>query len=533
MNRKILFGKDAKEKVLKGVNVMADAVAVTLGATGKNVLISRSVVIDYGTRSLPIIVTKDGVSVSREIHLEDPVENIGAMMLREAAEKTMLLAGDGTTTTCVLARAIICEGMKLIEAGQNPMELKKGVDAAVSFIVDELRKKAIPVDDNVETIRQIATVSANNDSSIGDLVAEAFAKIGRDGIITIEEAKGVNTEIKIIDGFEFNKGYLSPYFISDRAKNICELIEPNILLFEKRISSMKIFAPILEKSIATGKPLLIICEDSDGEALATIIMNVVEKRMPPCCIVSYPTFGESKLEMMEDIAVLTGATYLTDSKGVGLERATATHFGKAKKVIVTKESTTIIEGEKNKVQHTDLLNDIKMNLTQAQGEDEKEKIETRIARLVGKIATIYVGAPTETEMKERKDRVDDSVRATKAAIAEGYLAGGGISFLQSIANVTSEMFNKNKIGFELMFKALEAPIRQICANTGADEKHILVQINELGDGIGYNAKTGAMENLIEAGIIDPFKVIRCSLQNAASVSGMILTSEAIIYDSLN
>lgn len=534
MNRKIIFGKEAKDKILKGVNIMADAVSVTLGANGKNVLISKSVVVDYGTRSLPIKVTKDGVSVSREVHLEDPIENIGAMMLREASEKTMLQAGDGTTTTVVLARAIIAEGMELMEKGANPMELKKGIDEAVEVVVKNLKRMSNGVGDDVEIIRKIATVSANNDPSIGDLVGQAFSKIGKEGIISIEEAKGVNTEIKITDGFEFDKGYISPYFITDQAKNICELVEPNILIYEKIISSMKVFGPPMEKFISTGKSLLIICEDCDGEAFHTIIANVLQKRIPQCCIVKYPTFGASKVEMMEDIAMLTGATYITDSKGVGLSKATVEHLGKAKRIIISHESTTIIGGEKRESEHGKLIEELRMDLAQEKNEEKKEIIEQRISRLNGGVAVIYVGGPTEVEMKERKDRVDDAVKATKSATLEGYVAGGGISFLSAIRNIPSGQYNTNKTGYDIIFKILEAPIRQICFNAGiTDATKVIAQIIQEGDGVGYNAKTGAIENLMEAGIIDPVKVLRCSLQNAASVAGMILTSECIICDSLN
>lgn len=533
MNKQILIGKESRDKVIKGVNIMADAVSVTLGPNGKNVLISESVVIDYGTRSLPIKVTKDGVSVAEKVHLTDTIENIGASMLREASQKTMAQCGDGTTSSIVLARAFVNEGMKAVQTGANPMELKKNIDAAVKYVVDEIKRLSIPVGDDVEKIRQIATISANGDSSIGDLIAQAFKEIGRDGNIDIEEAKSVNTEIKMMDGFEFDKGYISPYFITNRAKNICELENPNILIFEKSITVMKTFYPILEKSIGTGRALLIICEDCDGEALSTLIMNHVNKTMPPVCVVRYPTFGTSKVEMMEDIASVTGAAYLTDSKGIGLERATIEHLGQAKKVVISKDSTIIVGGKKDKDAHENLLNELKMNLVDAKGDDEKESIQRRIARLIGGIAVIYVGAATETEMKERKDRVDDAVRATKAAIAEGYIVGGGLAFLQAIRNVTSAMFNENKAGFEILFPVLESPLRQICANAGKDPKDILRQISDSENGIGYNARNDEMVDMLEAGIIDPAKVLRCSIQNAASVATMILTSECVIADVLN
>jgi len=531
MNKSILFSKEARDKVRIGVNTMANAVSVTLGANGRNVLLSESVVIDYGTRSLPVKVTKDGVTVSRAVHMTDPVENVGAIMLREAAEKTLTQAGDGTTTTIVLARAIVNAGLEMIDKGYNPMSIKRQMDKCVEYIVDKIKQDALPVGGDIETIRKIATVSSNNDPSIGDLVTKAFEKIGEDGIIDIEQAKSVNTEIKISEGFQIKTGFISPYFITDKAKKTCELINPNILLYEKVVSNMAKFAPVFQASIKTGRPLLIVCEDSDGEALATVIMNTLQKTIPPVCIVKCPSFTENKFEVMEDIAVCTGATYLTDSKGVGLERATEKHLGKAQKVIVSENSCTIIGGEKNTQAHDDLLNELRMNLTQAKGEDDKSVIERRIARLKGGIAVIYVGGPTETEMKERVDRVDDAVRAAKSANEEGYVPGAGITFIKSIKHITSEQYNENKLGWDILFTAMEAPVRQIIRNAGLDEVEYMQQIQEYGDDIGLNAKTGHVENLLEAGIIDPVKVLRCSLQNAASVAGMLLTSECLIVDT--
>jgi chaperonin GroEL len=531
MNKTILFDSEAREKVRKGVNIIADAVAVTLGATGRNVLISENVVVDYSTRGLPIKVTKDGVTVARSVHLTDLVENIGATMMREASEKTMLQAGDGTTTTIVLARAFVEEGMKMIEAGSNPMELKSAIDKAVMYVVDEVKKRAVPVDNDIEKIRQIAIVSANNDESIGNLVAEAFQKIGSDGIINIEEAKSVNTTVKIVDGFELKTGYISPFFITDRSKNMCELTEPNVLLYEKSINNLKDVENVLRESIETRRPLLIICEDCNGDALATLIMNHVEKRIPPVCIVRVPYFTDNKLEVMEDIAVCTGATYITDSKGFGIDRATIEHLGKAAKVTVSKDSTVIIGGYKNKEDHERLLIDLQMNKASAQSEEDKAVAERRIARLNGGIAVIYVGGPTETEMKERVDRVDDAVRAVKAANEEGYVAGGGTVFLGVTNSVTSGQFDD---GWKVMMPVLMAPIKQMIKNAGISSgASILQQIDLSPEGVGFNAKSGVVEDLMGAGIVDPVKVLRCSLQNAASVAGMILTSQCIICDTLN
>lgn len=541
MNKTILFGTEARKKINNGVNVIADAVAVTLGATGRNVLISRNEVIDYGVASLPVKVTKDGVTVARNVQLPDLIENIGATMMKEASEKTMLQCGDGTTTTIVLARAFVNEGQKLIDKGANPMALKASIDKAVSYAVDNLRGMSIPVDGDVEKIRQIATVSANNDPSIGDLVAQAFQKIGKDGIINIEEAKSVNTDVKIIDGFELKTGYISPFFITDRAKNTCELIEPNVLLYEKTIDNLRKIEGVLQQSIETRRPLLIICEDAIGDALATLIMNHIEKRIPPVCVVRCPYFTDNRHEVMEDIAACTGATYLTDSKGVGIDRATLDHLGAAKKVVISKDSTVIIGGYKDEDTHEALLNDLQMNKAQAQGEEEKEAVERRIARLKGGIAIIHVGGPTETEMKERVDRVDDAVRAAKSASEEGYVAGGGTVFLRLLNKLNSGQWNENNDGYTVLSKVLEKPIRQMFFNAGYNAnsdsmiamESMIDRIKTLGDDTGFNAKTGELEDLMKAGIIDPVKVLRCSLQNAASVAGMILTSQCIICDTLN
>lgn len=541
MNKTILFDAEARAKVNKGVNVIADAVAVTLGATGRNVLISRNEVIDYGIASLPVKVTKDGVTVARSVQLPDLVENIGATMMKEASEKTMLQCGDGTTTTIVLARAFVNEGQKLIYDGANPMTLKASIDKAVAYAIDNLKRMAISVDGDVDKIRQIATVSANNDPAIGDLVAQAFEKIGKDGIINIEQAKSVNTDVKIIDGFELKTGYISPFFITDRAKNTCELIEPNVLLYEKTIDNLRKIEGVLQKSIETQRPLLIVCEDAIGDALATLIMNHIEKRIPPVCIVRCPYFTDNRHEVMEDIAACTGATYLTDSKGVGIDKATLDHLGAAKKVIISKDSTVIIGGYKDKEAHEALLNDLQMNKVQAEGEDERGAVERRIARLKGGIAVIHVGGPTETEMRERVDRVDDAVRAAKSASEEGYVAGGGTVFLRILNRLTSGQWNENDTGYAILAKVLETPIRQMFFNAGYNTntesfkimESMIDRIKSAGDDTGFNAKTGNIEDLMKAGIIDPVKVLRCSLQNAASVAGMILTSQCIICDTLN
>jgi chaperonin GroEL len=564
MKKNILFGKEARDKVKKGVNIIADAVAVTLGSNGRNVIISNSQVIDYGLYNFPVLVTKDGVTVARHIQLEDTTEDVGARMMKQASEKTMQQAGDGTTTTIVLARAIVNEGFALIEQGSNPMELKKGIDKAVEYVVEELKKQAIPIGDDFEKIKHIATVSANNDSSIGDLIAGAFEKIGKSGIIDIEESKSTLTEIKISDGFKFDKGWLIPSFITNPAKNECELIEPYILLYDKNISLIKNIAPILEKVVKERKPILIICDDMDGEALAYIAVNVAKKNIS-ACVVKSPFFGNAKRELMEDLAAVTGATFISDIKGVGIENASLNHLGFAKKIVVSKDETIIINGDKNEHEFEELHNNLQMNLTQAKGDEEKEKIETRIARLTGSVAVISVGAPTETEMRERKDRVDDAIRAVKSAISEGFIIGGGAAFLRikpkikavainidelpndisgedaiKIYNQTGFLFKdsheiERKVteGEMVIFSILKSPLSQICKNAGVDESEIISKVSNENGNMGYNAKTDKIENLIDAGIIDPVKVLRCCLQNAASVATMILTAECMVVDSLN
>jgi chaperonin GroEL len=533
MNKKIFFGKEAREKVQIGVNKITDAVAATLGANGRNVLIARSQVVDYGVRALPVHVTKDGVSVAREVHLEDIVENVGATMIKEAAEKTMSLAGDGTTTTTVLAREIVNQGIEVVNNGGNPMEFKRGVDAAVEMVVANLQKMAVSVGEkDVEKIRQVATVSANNDQEIGDLIASAFEKIGRDGIINIEESQNSKTEIKVTDGFEFLRGYVSPWFVTSPAKMICELEDPLIILYEKRILTMKAMLPILEKIGQGGmRPVLIVCEDMDEEALAFCITNK-QKGSLPCCVVQAPNFGEHRTQIMEDIATVTGGTYISDSKGVSLEKMQYSHLGSAKKIVVSKDKTTILQGGGNRAGVEQRIYDLKIALSEVGEEDEREVLEKRISKLGESAATIYVGAATETEMKEKKDRVDDAVRATKAAIAEGYVSGGGSAFVKASIGLDLTGEGSYLAGVLSVGIAVRGPLRQILKNAGVDEK-TLQEVIKSGGNVGYNAKTGELVDMIESGIIDPAKVLRCALQNAASVATMIVTSEVMIVDSIN
>ena len=533
MNKKTLYGSEARAKVLEGVKKISAAVKVTLGGAGRNVLIAQSAVIDYGVHNLPIEVSKDGYRVTQRFDLDDPFEKVGVLMIKEAAQKTVDQAGDATTSTVVLAEAIITEGIKLIDAGMNPMELKKGIDKGVECVVEELRKSSVAIKGDIEKIRQIATVSANNDEEIGNLIADAFSKIGDEGVIDIEASRSVNTEIKISDGYKFDKGWVSPLFINNKEKQICEFIDPLILLYEKRVTHHTQVERALTLAMQKGKPILIICEDADEEGLAFLAMNTIQKRIQ-CCVVKSPSFGDLRREEMEDIATLTGGTYISDSKGVGVKEIEIENFGSAKKVIISKEETVIIGGNADAESFTDLINELRMNLTQAKNEDEKFPIEKRIARLTGGVAVIQVGAATETAMKEKLDRVDDAVRATKAAIAEGYVVGGGIALLRinPLTKVEPNETEGFRAGVKLIISILSEPFKQICVNAGADKDKCLENVLRGTYNDGYNAKTGKIEDLLKAGIIDPVKALRCALQNAASSATMILTSEAMIVDTL-
>lgn len=555
MQKRILYGKEARQKMFEGVKKVSDAVVVTLGPQGRCVVISRCFPSQNGMQYYMPFVTKDGVTVARNITLDDQIENTGANLIKQAAEKTMLDTGDGTTTTVLLMKAILEKGIELIDAGANPQELKKGIDAAVIYVVDELKKMAVPIDGNIEKIRQVATVSANNDSIIGDLIAEAFEKIGSDGVIDIEESKSEKTEIVISDGIKIKRGWESQYFITNKAKMECELTDPYILLYDKKISTVAQFGEILMPLITNGKHLLIVCDEADGEALAGLAMNASNGSFRNC-IIRCPEFGEKKREAMEDLAVITGAKYISDEKGLSIKSITEKDFGHAKKIVIGKNETSIISPKGNKEELTNLLNNLKMDLTKASAE-EKEYIEKRIARLSGSVAVLYVGAATEVEMKEKKDRCDDAVRATKAAISEGAVAGGGTAFircmlngvpidLEALPNISSEEAIKiwpqtgtlvmgmqelvpNSSSF--INSILIEPLRQILKNAGIENiEEKIKMVHAMGGSNGYNAKTDTIEDLVEAGIIDPVKVLRCSLENAASAAGMILTSETLICD---
>lgn len=519
MQKRILTSKEARAGIYAGVKKVSDAVVSTLGPMGRNAIISRCFPSQNGMQYYMPFVTKDGVTVSRNITLDDQIENTGANLIKQAAEKTMLDAGDGTTTTCLLMKAILEKGIELVDAGSNPQELKKGIDAAVIYVVNELKKMAVSIDGDIEKIRAIATVSANNDSSIGDLIAEAFSKIGSDGVIDIEESKSEKTHIEISEGIKIKRGWESQYFITDKAKMECVLTDPYILLYDKKISTIAQFGECLLPLINSGKQLLIICEESDGEALAGLAMNANNGSFRSC-IIKCPEFGDKKREAMEDLAAITGATYISDEKGRALKSITEKDFGHAKKVIIGKNETSIISPKGNKKVLTELLNNLKMDLTKA-GTEEKEQIEKRIAKLGGSVAVLYVGAATEVEMKEKKDRCDDAVRATKAAISEGFIGGAGSAFL------------KIKTGNEIIDYALSKPLQQICENAGVDfeKKKFLVECHT-SPNAGYNAITDMAEDLIVSGIIDPIKVLRCSIENAASASTMIITSNTLIVDTL-
>lgn len=533
MRKKTLYSNEARAAILEGIKKIAAAVKVTLGPLGRNTLISQSTVIDYGVHNFPVHITKDGYTVTKSFEVEDPFEQVGVLMVKEAALKTVEMSGDGTSTCVLLLEAIVKNGIDLVNNGANPMDLKRGIDKAVKYIIEELKEMSIPIKGDIEKIRQIATVSANNDKEIGDWIAKAFEKIGDEGVIDIEPSKSVNTEIKISDGYKWGNGWISPLFVNNKEKQVCEFIDPLILMYEKKVTHHTQVQRALEISMKAGKPILIICEDADEEGLAFLAMNTIQGRIQ-CCIVKSPSFGDSRREEMEDIATLTGGTYISDTKGVGIKDVELLNFGTAKKVLVSKDETVIIGGNSDSKAVEDLLNELRMNLAQAKNEDEKFPIEKRIAKITGGVAVIQVGAATETEMKEKLDRFDDSVRATKAAISEGFVPGGGTAFIR-INNKSDkkEPISDLEKGENLIYSILSEPLIQICKNSGVDFNEILKNVSCETGNIGYNAKIDKIEDLVVSGIIDPAKVIRCALQNSSSSAGMILTSECLIVDSLN
>ena len=523
MAKEIKFDVDVRSKMKVGVDSLANAVKVTLGPKGRNVVIDKK----FGAPQ----ITKDGVTVAKEIELEDRFENMGAQMVREVASKTNEQAGDGTTTATVLAQAIINVGIKNVTAGANPMDLKRGIDKAVATVVDDLKKRSQKVGSDYSKIEQVGTVSANNDVHIGKLIADAMSKVGKDGVITVEEAKGTETEVKVVEGMQFDRGYISPYFMTNSDKMEADLSNPSILICDKKISSMKDLLPILEPVAREGKELLIIAEDVDGEALTTLVVNKLRGTLK-IAAVKAPGFGDRRKEMLQDIATLTGAVVVSEERGFTLENTTPDMLGKAEKVTITKENTTIVGGAGAKDAIQERVDSIRKQIEASTSDYDKEKLKERLGKLSGGVAVLYVGATTEVEMKEKKDRVEDALNATRAAVEEGYLPGGGVSYIRA-AEALEGMKGDNDdetTGIHIVAKAIEEPLRQIASNAGVDGAVIIQKIKEGKDDFGYNARTGEYVNMYEAGVIDPTKVSRVALENAASVAGMFLTTECGIVD---
>ena len=522
MAKQIIFDSDARSALKRGVDKLADAVKVTLGPKGRNVIIEKK----FGSPT----VTKDGVTVAKEIELENKIENVGAQMVKEVASKTSDVAGDGTTTATVLAQSIMTAGLKNVTAGANPMDLKRGIDRAVLSIIDNLRDQSRDIEDKSE-IAQVATISANNDSSIGNLIADAFEKVGKDGVITVEEARGTDTNLDVVEGMQFDRGYLSPYFVTDADNMEVVLEDAYLLIHDKKISAMKDLLPVLEKIAQMGKPLVVIAEDVEGEALATMVVNKLRGTLRVAAVKA-PGFGDRRKAMLEDIAILTGGSVISEEKGYKLDNATIDLLGQAKRVVIDKDNTTVVDG----AGEADLIkartNQIKQQIESTTSDYDREKLQERLAKLSGGVAVLKIGAATEPEMKEKKARVEDALHATRAAIEEGIVAGGGVAYLRSLAsleNVETENDDQS-IGVAIIRRALEEPLRQIAANAGQEGSIIVQKVREGKDDFGYNARTEEFTNLIAAGVIDPTKVTRTALQNAASVSGLLLTTETVVAD---
>ncbi|MDR5589190.1 chaperonin GroEL [Christiangramia sp. SM2212] len=523
MAKDIKFDIQARNGIKRGVDALANAVKVTLGPKGRNVIISKS----FGAPT----VTKDGVTVAKEIELEDPLENMGAQMVKEVASKTNDLAGDGTTTATVLAQAIVKEGLKNVAAGANPMDLKRGIDKAVESLTKDLAKQTKEVGDSSEKIKQVASISANNDDVIGDLIAQAFGKVGKEGVITVEEAKGTETHVDVVEGMQFDRGYLSPYFVTNSEKMTADLEDPYILLFDKKISSMKDLLPVLEPVAQSGKPLLIIAEDVDGEALATLVVNKLRGSLK-IAAVKAPGFGDRRKAMLEDIAILTGGTVISEERGFSLENATIDMLGTAEKVAIDKDNTTIVNGAGDDKAIKERVNQIKAQVESTTSDYDKEKLQERLAKLAGGVAVLYVGAASEVEMKEKKDRVDDALHATRAAVEEGIVAGGGVALVRAqavLAKIKTENADE-ATGVQIVSRAIEAPLRTIVENAGGEGSVVINKVLEGKKDFGYDAKTDTFVDMMKAGIIDPKKVTRVALENAASVAGMILTTECALID---
>ena len=524
MSKLIYFDIEARNKMKKGVDTLANAVKVTLGPKGRNVVIDKK----FGAPQ----VTKDGVTVAKEIELEDPIENMGAQMVKEVASKTADIAGDGTTTATVLAQSIISEGLKMVAAGANPMDLKRGIDKAVSLIVENLRSQSQTVGSDSKKIQQVATISANNDETIGKLIAEAFGRVGKEGVITVEEAKGTDTTVEVVEGMQFDRGYVSPYFVTNSEKMEAELQNPYILIYDKKISAMKDILHILEKVAQSGRPLLIIAEDLEGEALATLVVNKLRGTIKVAAVKA-PGFGDRRKEMLTDIAILTAGIVISEEQGYKLENADLTYLGQAASVTIDKDNTTIVGGKGKKTDITARVNQIKAQVENTTSDYDREKLQERLAKLAGGVAVLYVGAATEVEMKEKKDRVDDALHATRAAVEEGIVPGGGVAYIRAISSLDAKVKGQiadEQTGMQIVRRALEEPIRTLTANAGIDGSIVVQKIKDGKADFGFNARTETYENLFKAGVIDPTKVSRVALENAASIAGMLLTTECVIAD---
>ncbi|MCD7941084.1 MAG: chaperonin GroEL [Bacteroides intestinalis] len=523
MAKEILFNIDARDQLKKGIDTLANAVKVTLGPKGRNVIIEKK----FGAPH----ITKDGVTVAKEVELSDAYQNTGAQLVKEVASKTGDDAGDGTTTATVLAQAIVAEGLKNVTAGASPMDIKRGIDKAVAKVVDSIKSQAEKVGDNYDKIEQVASVSANNDPVIGKLIADAMRKVSKDGVITIEEAKGTDTTIGVVEGMQFDRGYLSAYFVTNTEKMECEMEKPYILIYDKKISNLKDFLPILEPAVQTGRPLLVIAEDVDSEALTTLVVNRLRSQLK-ICAVKAPGFGDRRKEMLEDIAVLTGGVVISEEKGLKLEQATIEMLGTADKITVSKDNTTIVNGAGDKQNIKERCEQIKAQIAATKSDYDKEKLQERLAKLSGGVAVLYVGAASEVEMKEKKDRVDDALRATRAAIEEGIVPGGGVAYIRALDAL--EGFKGDNIdettGVDIIKRAIEEPLRQIVANAGKEGAIVVQKVREGKGDYGYNARTDVYENLHAAGVVDPAKVARVALENAASIAGMFLTTECVIVE---
>ena len=523
MAKEILFNIDARDQLKKGVDALANAVKVTLGPKGRNVIIEKK----FGAPH----ITKDGVTVAKEIELADAYQNTGAQLVKEVASKTGDDAGDGTTTATVLAQAIVAEGLKNVTAGASPMDIKRGIDKAVAKVIESIKDQAETVGDNYDKIEQVATVSANNDPVIGKLIADAMRKVSKDGVITIEEAKGTDTTIGVVEGMQFDRGYLSAYFVTNTEKMECEMEKPYILIYDKKISNLKDFLPILEPAVQTGRPLLVIAEDVDSEALTTLVVNRLRSQLK-ICAVKAPGFGDRRKEMLEDIAILTGGVVISEEKGLKLEQATIEMLGTADKVTVTKDYTTVVNGAGNKDSIKERCEQIKAQIVATKSDYDREKLQERLAKLSGGVAVLYVGAASEVEMKEKKDRVDDALRATRAAIEEGIIPGGGVAYIRAIDSLEGMKGDNadETTGIGIIKRAIEEPLREIVANAGKEGAVVVQKVREGKGDFGYNARTDVYENLHAAGVVDPAKVARVALENAASIAGMFLTTECVIVE---